>query len=347
MNNFIKTIFQFVLFLVLISLSGFIGTPMRAQATSGACSYHGGVNCSAGRQPSGTVYCNDPGWTDSIVPYDFMMMCQNTALDECIQQKLATHDRYATPTDVAISNFTNTFMTTHDMSNPENQFALQVQLNYLYTIRDRENQAYRESVVAACKNDLAQDTAQQVQQVIPTSLPNQQASCSGDLVLNNNNQCVTRIDFCRAYNGIWDGQLNDKGSPLCEYCKLGFTINSEGNACVPQQPQVAPLVTKVEPEAITNTSVAEQKASTVANPVVCDYDHSILGGVCVSNDQICKNSLGEHGFWTGMSSGGNLPCNCESGYVLSGDGQSCVTNVPIHFPAKKGFWSWLIGLFGF
>jgi len=45
-------------------------------AISGACSSHGGVNCSIGRQLNGKVYCND-GWTDSMADYDFMVMCQN------------------------------------------------------------------------------------------------------------------------------------------------------------------------------------------------------------------------------------------------------------------------------
>lgn len=43
-------------------------------ATSGACSWHDGVDCDRGRQSDGTVYCND-GWTDSMVEYDFTVEC--------------------------------------------------------------------------------------------------------------------------------------------------------------------------------------------------------------------------------------------------------------------------------
>ena len=39
-----------------------------AQATSGACSYHGGVNCSAGASSSGNAICND-GWESSTSYY--------------------------------------------------------------------------------------------------------------------------------------------------------------------------------------------------------------------------------------------------------------------------------------
>lgn len=48
----------------------------KAEATSGACSYHGGVNCSAGRDWDGSVICYD-GWTGSSVSYDSMVMCSS------------------------------------------------------------------------------------------------------------------------------------------------------------------------------------------------------------------------------------------------------------------------------
>ena len=54
--------------------------PTIADATSGACSWHGGVDCSMGRQSNGKVYCND-GWTDSMASYDFMVKCENNNLD--------------------------------------------------------------------------------------------------------------------------------------------------------------------------------------------------------------------------------------------------------------------------
>ncbi len=45
-----------------------------ADATSGACSWHGGVNCAAGSDWDGSVICND-GWRDSSVSYNSMVMC--------------------------------------------------------------------------------------------------------------------------------------------------------------------------------------------------------------------------------------------------------------------------------
>ncbi|MES2416282.1 MAG: hypothetical protein V4504_01115 [Patescibacteria group bacterium] len=50
-------------------------------ATSGACSYHGGVNCSASRVDGGAV-CND-GWTNSSVSYYSMAECSTSS--NCIR----------------------------------------------------------------------------------------------------------------------------------------------------------------------------------------------------------------------------------------------------------------------
>lgn len=49
-----------------------------AFAASGACSGHGGVDCSAGPDSDGSVICVD-GWTDSSVSYDSMVKCQGSS----------------------------------------------------------------------------------------------------------------------------------------------------------------------------------------------------------------------------------------------------------------------------
>lgn len=48
--------------------------PLSAFATSGACSYHGGVNCSYGSDYDGSVICND-GWRNSSVSFYSMNEC--------------------------------------------------------------------------------------------------------------------------------------------------------------------------------------------------------------------------------------------------------------------------------
>ena len=73
-----KYLQKFILGSVL-ALGLFLGlqfsTPL-VYATSGACSSHGGVNCSAGADSDGSVICYD-GWEDSSVSYSSMVMCDD------------------------------------------------------------------------------------------------------------------------------------------------------------------------------------------------------------------------------------------------------------------------------
>jgi hypothetical protein len=60
-------------------------SPVFAFATSGACSGHGGVSCSAGSDNDGSVICND-GWRNSSVQYSSMVMCANYNTSESEQK---------------------------------------------------------------------------------------------------------------------------------------------------------------------------------------------------------------------------------------------------------------------
>jgi hypothetical protein len=60
----------------------FIFTPLFAFAVSGACSSHGGVNCSAGASSSGNAVCND-GWESSTSYYN-TDECKTNITDYCI-----------------------------------------------------------------------------------------------------------------------------------------------------------------------------------------------------------------------------------------------------------------------
>lgn len=51
-------------------------------ATSGACSDHGGVNCSAGANYDGSVVCND-GWEDSSVSFSSVSECSMNLSSLC------------------------------------------------------------------------------------------------------------------------------------------------------------------------------------------------------------------------------------------------------------------------
>ena len=67
MKNWVKV-------LSILFLLSLIFLVKNIEATSGCCSGHDGVNCSAGAQSSGNVICND-GWRGSSCSYSEMVMC--------------------------------------------------------------------------------------------------------------------------------------------------------------------------------------------------------------------------------------------------------------------------------
>jgi len=71
---------------ITLSILVLLFIPISLNATSGACSWHDGVDCDRGRQTDGKVYCND-GWTDSMVQYDYMKECEQNLKDLIWTQK--------------------------------------------------------------------------------------------------------------------------------------------------------------------------------------------------------------------------------------------------------------------
>ena len=69
----IKTLLVCLIFVLSILVT------QKVEAISGACSYHGGVDCNAGSDHDGSVICND-GWRDSSVGYYETSMCGGTDL---------------------------------------------------------------------------------------------------------------------------------------------------------------------------------------------------------------------------------------------------------------------------
>lgn len=69
-------------------LALFVVVPSVSFATSGACSYHNGVNCSAGASNTGRVQCND-GWINSSVYFSEAQECQ---VSRCVRPSYASCD---------------------------------------------------------------------------------------------------------------------------------------------------------------------------------------------------------------------------------------------------------------
>lgn len=78
---------------IIIVLACLINIPITVQATSGACSSHGGVNCSAGASVEGKVQCND-GWVNSSVFFSDAQECKISQCTEPVGSGCKTENDY-------------------------------------------------------------------------------------------------------------------------------------------------------------------------------------------------------------------------------------------------------------
>ncbi len=65
-----------------------------AYSASGACSFHSGVNCSAGAHVDGSAICND-GWVDSSVKYYEVQECSEGTKIQCPTPHVSGYSEYS------------------------------------------------------------------------------------------------------------------------------------------------------------------------------------------------------------------------------------------------------------
>ena len=149
-------------------------------------------------------------------------------------------------------------------------------------------------------------------------------------------------DSFGAYS-YWTGQTNEKG-PFCS-CSAGYQWTTDMKSCVAIQPT-------------TDVAIERDAAGSIA------YDTP------QTNNQLCQESYGSHSSWHGtLNSQGGPVCECATGYEVT-NGKCTQTPILYRVPVeniqsmttdnnikeqsastnpkqeRRGFWSWLLGVFG-
>ncbi len=209
------------LWLSLFATVLFIGAPM-AFATSGECSNHGGVNCSAGASADGNVVCND-GYLDSSVAYSDVAECRGPQQDCTEDQMNALRQQYDITNDVnQITNLQNQIATVESQAqqqeattcHPGTVRSLCIEGIEMYAdeasgkIKNLQNQiaplqddmtAKEASIAEACSADGYQNTENQeyaqMQQEYQSAQQMVQASCNemNGYIVNGQCQCAARM----------------------------------------------------------------------------------------------------------------------------------------------------------
>ena len=245
-----------------------VGTSGVVQAISGTCSWHGGVNCSAGADWDGSAICND-GWRDSTEIYSQQQICsstrygcsnaeqiyakygltaklevmssllkQNMSLyDDCVAKATAVTNIYEQTTQILQCTADNTYR--------------QAQYNHLVSEYDR----LKRSADAECEQSgmLEQEQIKRESGYYSPEQSIPRYTCPANLIVSgdrcicaegyiyNGSVCVSYTQNCQTTYGVG----SDGNKQGC-YCLSGYALNSPRTACVKTeiQPTLSPPVTQ-------------------------------------------------------------------------------------------------------
>lgn len=292
-----------VLFLGLVLLL----IPLISRAASGACSYHGGVDCSAGTDWDGSVVCND-GWRDSSVSYGSMVMCGGgygytpyTPLPSC-----PTFSSYDSLSGSCKCNYGYTVSGNQCVSLDsacQSQLGFGARYNSLY---DTCECGYGEIIDGGrCTNG---NSVCHRKYGIWSSYVSyaKKCECDSGYIFDSNMQCVSENTACQNEYGP---NAESKYSGNCG-CKNDYVFNAAQTACVLEKVYVPPVI----PAPLN----CPANAVALGDTCYCITGYIQSGNQCISYSESCRNQYGAHSY------GDQTNCYCDIGYVFNAAQTECV-----------------------
>ncbi len=235
----------------LVFLMFALSTPIFASAsTQGTCSWHGGVNCSAGSDWDGSAICSD-GWRDSSEKFYSQKACKE-ALHHCstevstnLEQKYRLREIYDEMLQISAEMEKYSLDSTDTMSETRQKAISTLELSsqhqalrseYNYAETDYYNECYSigeseyyKEVADFYKEYLAsQETASN------TSSDNTQTKtlyCPDGYSLSSNNLCMTYTQSCQAVNNADSNIIGFKGANGKISCNCISGYSWSGSQC--------------------------------------------------------------------------------------------------------------------
>ncbi len=289
-NNYTKKLFEMnKLFIILLFIVASFSLLESANAISGACSSHNGVNCSMGRQLNGKVYCND-GWTESIADYDFMVLCQNykfscnTSEWNNLSSKYGLEELFSKMQGIIdTSPFNQTLYNL--FKNQYDQASTLAERECFAIGADRVSQQNYEKMQSDFYNNqikTEQDKLVQLEQEKQkltenylnalNNLNTPQYTCPANSTLNgticpcndgyvsNGSACITYTQSCQTKYGV-----NSYGDKQYCHCSAGYEWNTSQTACI--KVEVKPAITPPTVKSVVQeTSDSKDVAQKITKP---------------------------------------------------------------------------------
>ena len=327
--NYHKITIQITLFILVL-----LFIPISLNATSGACSWHGGVDCSRGWQAEGIVYCND-GWTDSMVKYDFMVKCQENNND--IEDLVWRQKYYDGKIVESIKNY-NSINSTFTEYCPPNSTKVYEHASYVngilnvpfYCECDDEYYNYKTGNVKE-SGYVCEKSEPYIHLLIYLRWASDESNDSIKNIKRNDALCRSRY-----INSI----VNDNKC-ICEdgykwrydaYTKFVFCAKRDDYNKIVNNKKEADKIDhdKVEQNnnaKNSNSSLTCQANSTkVGSACVCNEGYIMVGANCISHTENCKKYYGQNVYGT-KGNDNNSNCYCNSGYDWDSNKKSCIKKV--------------------
>jgi len=268
----------------LLALSWCVFLPSMADATSGACSYHGGVNCSAGSDYDGSVICKD-GWRDSSVKYKdanectSIVTCEYPSTPSCNLSDILKQKETALCSNRALQGRSG--MLGSPMGTAQQQ-----------NIKDQYDEEY-----SYCQRqwDLYELEKKEFNQ------------CSSASVIQPNNESNGDLDLkLQLIFNQMCAELNGSGSIYAP----SRQIEHDGIPCTP---------TKEEKSIECQKQDSKSFFSVSKNSCICNVGYLLnKNGKCVTPTDWCAGTLGPKAYIKDNT------CHCEDGFTLNSDSTECV-----------------------
>ena len=306
-------------FIFALLIFGALFLPISAYAASGACSYHGGVDCSAGADWDGSVICND-GWRESSVSYSSMVMCGGGYDYYALPPSCPLFASYDPLSDSCKCNYGYVAQNGSCVSRDS---ACQDQLGYgaRYNVLDDTCECGYGDVISGGRCQSGNSVCQ-LKHGFRSSYRSYSGKCECDsgYIFGSSGQCVSEDDACEEEFG---SHAEYKYAGTCG-CKSGYVFNDSKTRCIEEENETPSFT--LPPVSCPANAVA------LSGTCYCLEGYLADGDRCITYDQGCQKKYGLN------SNGDKDYCYCDAGYQFDQGKTTCVIkptpSTPVSPPAN-------------
>jgi hypothetical protein len=284
-------------------------------ATSGACSWHGGVNCSAGASADGNSMCND-GF-ESSVSYYSMVECSGS--NSC--GGLTVSQRLAYPTYSPSYKKIERELISSELTTTQQQLQnYQNDINNQYQMAVAQNQALNNTYNSQLQSEQQQalDVAKATNaQLNPYGGQNSDASNYSNSITNSYNSLYNQ------YNS--NASIAQQQLATYQNSALNSTYVRNAKSCIDQLSSDLEYMNSAPNDYCS--SINSELVASSTNPDSCECPNneswSSKSNSCISRTQYCQEK------YDPISYDVNNTCTCPSGYQWNGTFTKCININPV------------------